>query len=133
MRIGAAGGLKRAAGDGTSIMLGKNNARIQSASPAQLAAAMQALIGRPVIDETGLSGLYSLELAWQQGSPDSLKAVLRERAGLELVPATMNLEALVIEKVRLGRDLMFLTQAARLTVVAPPYVRERIARAFIVN
>jgi uncharacterized protein (TIGR03435 family) len=133
MRIGAAGGLKRASEDGTSIMLGKDNARIQSASPAQLAGAMQTLIGRPVIDETGLSGLYNLDLEWKQGSPESLKAVLRERSGLELVPATVNLEALVIDKVRLGRDLMFLTQAARLTSVAPAYMREQIARALIVN
>jgi len=133
MRIATAGALKRAAGDGTSIMLGRGNARIQSASPAQIAGAMQSLIGQPVIDETGLSGLFNVELEWPHGHPAVLKTALLDRAGLELVPATVNLEALVIDKVRLGRDLELLVRASTLTRNVPAYLRGPIARALIVN
>ena len=114
-------------------MLGRGNARIQSASPAQIAGAMQSLIGQPVIDVTGLSGLFNVELEWPHGHPEVLKAALLDRAGLELVPATVNLEALVIDKVRLGRDLELLVRASTLTRNVPAYLRGPIALALIVN
>ncbi len=56
----------------------------------------------PVIDETGLKEHYSIDLRWREevNHPDNeaLKRVLLDRLGLELIPANMPIEMLVLEK-----------------------------------
>ena len=56
----------------------------------------------PVIDETGLTQYYGIDLRWREEpghlNPEGLKQSLLDRLGLELVPARMPVEILEMEK-----------------------------------
>jgi uncharacterized protein (TIGR03435 family) len=58
-------------------------------------------VGRPVVDKTGLTGTYRLDLRWAGDSPNSslpsLPTALRETFGLELKPDTGPVQVLVID------------------------------------
>jgi uncharacterized protein (TIGR03435 family) len=60
-------------------------------------------MGLPVLDETGLSGNYDLQLNWKPKPGESVKDAFRrallEQLGLELVPDRAPIEELVVEKV----------------------------------
>jgi uncharacterized protein (TIGR03435 family) len=62
--------------------------------------------GRTVVDKTGLTGNYDIDLKWtpddQQGTPDagpSLFTALEEQLGLKLVPAKGPVDKLVVDHV----------------------------------
>ena len=52
-------------------------------------------LGRVVIDETRLEGLYNLALYWDPKNPDSVKDAMVQQLGLELVPEKRPIEALI--------------------------------------
>ena len=58
--------------------------------------------GSPIVDQTGLTDRYSIELRWKesrdQPNPEALKKALLDTIGLELVPTNMPIEILVMEK-----------------------------------
>jgi uncharacterized protein (TIGR03435 family) len=58
----------------------------------------------PTIDQTGLTQRFSIDLRWREqkfrDNPDGLKQNLLDRLGLELVPAKMPVEILVMDKAR---------------------------------
>ena len=67
---------------------------------------MSNLVGRTVVDKTGLSGNYDIDLKWtpddQQGTLDdgpTLITALEEQLGLKLVPAKGPVETLVVDNV----------------------------------
>jgi len=59
-------------------------------------------VNRPVVDETGLTGMFELRLDWSD-APDGDKPVLftalREQLGLKLEPAERPMEVIVIDSV----------------------------------
>jgi uncharacterized protein (TIGR03435 family) len=65
---------------------------------------IESRIGRPVINETGLTGKYDLEIQWQpragESDKDAYARALREQLGLELVPSHEPIETLVVEKAK---------------------------------
>jgi uncharacterized protein (TIGR03435 family) len=61
-------------------------------------------LGIPVIDRTGLTNSFDIDLKWKQSSwtepnPDGLKQAVLDQLGLELVPSREPIEMLVVEKV----------------------------------
>jgi len=59
----------------------------------------------PVVDETGLTNHFSINLTWNERGPgdpnhDALKHALLDQLGIELVPANVPLEMLVVEKAK---------------------------------
>jgi uncharacterized protein (TIGR03435 family) len=58
----------------------------------------------PVIDQTGLTQYFSIDLRWKEESgssnPEGLKQDLLDKLGLELVPTNMPVEILVVEKAK---------------------------------
>jgi uncharacterized protein (TIGR03435 family) len=59
----------------------------------------------PVIDQTGLTQNYHIDLKWnerwgQDPNHDALKQALLDQIGLELVPGREPVEMLVVEKVK---------------------------------
>jgi uncharacterized protein (TIGR03435 family) len=66
------------------------------------------LFHQPVLDQTGLTNKYDIILDWQAPpyptqscyeNSDSLKRVLLDQLGLELVPSRERIEMLVVERV----------------------------------
>jgi uncharacterized protein (TIGR03435 family) len=69
-----------------------------------LASSLSFNVGRPVIDQTGLTGNYNLDLKWAGDTTNdsplpSLPAALREKFGLELKPQVGPVSTLVIDHV----------------------------------
>jgi uncharacterized protein (TIGR03435 family) len=57
----------------------------------------------PVLDQTGIAGIYDLEVKWDESNDpehESLKQALNDQLGLELVPGTAPVRMLVVEKIK---------------------------------
>lgn len=74
----------------------------------QLAVTLQSMVGRPVIDRTGLTGAYDIDLQWTpeesnsdppQSDTPSIFTALQEQLGLKLTPQKAPVQVLVIDKV----------------------------------
>ncbi len=82
-----------------------SNAPIDNGAPRfeGLAHFLESYFGKPVIDETGLTQYYSIELRWKEteaaANPAGLKQALLDTLGLELVPTNAPFQILVMEKV----------------------------------
>ncbi len=62
-----------------------------------LASMLEGVLGRPVLDETGLKDKYDFALTWDTGRPESILMATREQLGLELHAAKRPVEFLVVE------------------------------------
>jgi len=70
-----------------------------AAGNTELSAIVQALeniAGKPVLDETGLTGQFDWEMQYKDGDAESLMQALREQLGLDLTPARREVEILVV-------------------------------------
>ena len=101
---------------------------LQDSAMKDFAGALQGVLGKPVIDETGLAGNYEFEVEWSNDDRvGSLTTALRDNLGLQLTPATRNLEALVVDDARRDASLVLLDHLGRLTAAVPPHVRAHLA------
>jgi uncharacterized protein (TIGR03435 family) len=119
--------LERAPVSGPSTWISKHDVRMRDGSMADLASALQGILGRPVIDQTGIAGSYNMEFDWGEDRVGSVTAALRDRFGLRLMPETRDMDALVVDRIRRDAALVLLAQVGRLTRAAPPLVRQQIA------
>jgi uncharacterized protein (TIGR03435 family) len=64
--------------------------------------ALQSLTGRPVIDRTGLTGTFDIDLKWSVTGDDgpSIFTALQEQLGLKLEPSKSPFEVIVIDSVQ---------------------------------
>jgi len=90
-------GLKDAAGYGGSANWGGGKVHVIGGDLAQLARITQSLLGKPVTDQTGISGRFDFDFQYDQKRPESLLDVLREH-GFAFEPATLPLEFLIVTK-----------------------------------
>lgn len=125
--------LRRADGIRQSVWIQERSARLEDVSMEGLANAVQGILGRPVIDETGIDGLYDLEFGWDENRASSVPAILRDRFGLQLSEGTRDMEALIVDKIRPDPALMLLEQIGRITSIAPPHFRRHIGELFTIN
>jgi uncharacterized protein (TIGR03435 family) len=98
-----------------------------------LAGALQSVLGRPVVDETGMQGKYTLELVWGEDREESIVAALREKFGLLLTPGARNLEALVVDRIQPGMAMAIFSGIDRVARFAPPGLRHSISRALTIR
>lgn len=68
-------------------------------SELSLAMELEFIFDKPVIDETGLTQKFNIDLKWK-GDKNALKQALLDQLGLELVPGNMPVEMLVVEKTK---------------------------------
>ena len=59
-----------------------------------LAGMLEGLLDIPVVDETGLTGNYDMNVEWTPGDRASLDAALKEKFGMTLVPGNRSVETL---------------------------------------
>jgi uncharacterized protein (TIGR03435 family) len=88
------------------ISWGDNRIRVQGAGMDRLAFCLSDVLGRPVVDKTGLTGNYNIDLKWtpddQQAKPDAgptLTTALEEQLGLKLDSAKGPVNTLVVDHV----------------------------------
>ena len=88
----------------SSSMAGNGIIKSQNQGLSGFFGTIESRVGVPVLDETGLTGNYDLQLQWKRGPGESDKGAfvraVREQLGLELVPATRPIEMLIVEKVK---------------------------------
>jgi uncharacterized protein (TIGR03435 family) len=89
---------------GTSINYQPGRIQAINQTSESIAGTLEYMLGKPVIDETGLTNHYDFELKWTAGggelpAPDVLTRALREQLGLELTAARRLVEVLVVNKV----------------------------------
>jgi len=85
-------------GGGSSRHGGSTSMQMINASTASIANSIGAQLKKPVLDETGLTGRYDVELEWSDQTPEGLASAVREQLGLSLQRARKSVEFLVIEK-----------------------------------
>ncbi len=69
--------------------------------PGGLADALSAQVGRPIVDKTGLSGIYNINFHWATpaASTDSISTELQQQLGLTLVQQEGPVEASVVDSI----------------------------------
>jgi len=125
--------LVAAKGQSPATWIRKKSVLLRDGSMGRLALALQAILGRPVIDETHVKGDYDLAFEWSDDRVASVSATLRDRFGLQLTPATRNLDALIVDGIRRDPAMYLLAHAGRLTRSAPPFVRQRLASLLTIH
>lgn len=104
LRVAEAGKLK-AAGEGSDSMRGTRNSLSGAGPVAVLLPQLDAWLGEPVVDDTGLGGRYEFAVSWNQETTLGIIPALREQLGLELVRGTRELGVLIVERFELPRAL----------------------------
>jgi len=108
--VAAKGGLKlKEAPEGEhprGYTWGSNHIEVRTGPIGSLVFALSDLLSRNVVDKTGLTGNYDIDLKWtpddQQGTPDAgptLFTALEEQLGLKLVPAKGPVDTFVVDHV----------------------------------
>jgi uncharacterized protein (TIGR03435 family) len=102
----SSGGLKMhpsKTGQGGTTQWGMGHVEAHEISLAYLAASLHGWVGRPVVDQTGIQGVFDFTLDWAEdeeheaaGIP-SIRTALEEKLGLKLEPRKLPVEMLVID------------------------------------
>jgi len=93
---------------GTTSNLQENDSRIeikwQNAPLSRINEYLQSASPLPIVDETGSTKRYSIDITWTEDPADpehtALQKVLREQLGLVLVPTNMPIEMLVVDQAK---------------------------------
>ena len=125
--------LDRASGSGPSTWISRHDVRMRGVLMQDLASALQGILRRPVVDETGVRGSYDMQFGWGEDRVASVTATLREQFGLRLSPGTRDIEALIIDRIRRDPALVLFDGIGRLTRAAPAGVRQSIADVLMVR
>ena len=126
------GQLQRSAGDAPRIWVHDSGLDAQEASMEGIAATLQGVLSAPVIDETGLSGSYDLEIEWTEDRVGSITAAL-QRVGLRLTPTKRDLMALVVDDVRRDPELVLLGRVGQLTNAVPSNLRQVVRKIMTIR
>lgn len=75
---------------------------MQNAPFADWVTRLEARLGQPVVDATGITGSCNIQLHWLkqaslEADREALRQAVRDQLGLELVPTNMPVELFVIE------------------------------------
>jgi uncharacterized protein (TIGR03435 family) len=115
------------------IYVYKEGVRLEGASMADLARGLQNLLARPVVDETGITGTYDLQL---EAGPDrvaSVTSALRNRFGLILTSEQRQMETLVVDEIWRDPSLVLLAHAGEAMRWAPASLREKLSRLLSID
>jgi uncharacterized protein (TIGR03435 family) len=118
---------------GLGVWIHESDVQIQDGSMKDLAEALQGILRKPVVNETGLAGTYNFRFEWTANRVESVTAVLSEKFGLQLSPARRDLEALVVDDIQRDPALVLLEHVGRITAPAPASFRREVSRILSVH
>lgn len=70
--------------------------RSAGAAPGELAKFLESLLGRPVLDRTGLTGFYDVAFKWKGDDAAAIMAAVKEQLGLTLEPSAAQVDVLEV-------------------------------------
>ena len=84
----------------SSQNVGLDQFSCENESVSSVAGFLENVLNVPVVDKTGLTQYFDIDLKWDRNDPqhNSLKQALLDQLGLELVPSNLPVEMLVVEK-----------------------------------
>lgn len=91
-------GLRPSTVDRPRSWLGEGRARGRGEPIGRLCEMLSRFLGRPVVDETGLDGVYDWDLPYQPQEPEVVMEALRKRLGLEVVPDLRRVRSLMAKE-----------------------------------
>ena len=85
-----------------TLLVNRQNLMARTQTIETITPALQSLTGRPVVNRTGLTGTFDMDLRWSASGDDgpSIFTALQEQLGLRLEPAKGLAEVVVIETIR---------------------------------
>ena len=95
---------------------------------ADLALALQLVLGKVVLDDTQITGTYNMRLEWGEDRAATLTAALRDHFGLQLTAERREMDALIVDSMRPDTSLVLLDHVGRMSRGAPQAVRAHLAR-----
>lgn len=95
--------------------------------------ALQSILGKPVVDETGMRGAYRLKFSWGNPRVESVTRLMAEQFGLRLAGGKRDMEALTVDSVKPEPSLALLERIGRITERTPPGLRQRISQALAIH
>lgn len=103
-------------GGSTNVQVGGNSVSVQHGELTRMTQLLATVLGRPVIDRTGLTGLYDFSLQWDDapgreggvpgldtpGAPGtehgSIFTAIQEQLGLRLEPQRAPIDVIVVDR-----------------------------------
>ena len=118
---------------GTSINVNDRGLHAQEASIDDLAGVLQNILGKPVVDETGIAGTFNFDLSWGEDRERTVTASLLSTLGLQLALDRRRLPALVVDRAERGAALSMLARMGRISSPLPRVLRQRLSHALAVH
>ena len=112
------------------VWIQDSDARIEDSTMDAVANALQGILGKPVVNDTNLTGSYDLEFGWSGDRLESVTGTLQRRFGLQLSPGRRDMEVLVVEGMRRDASLVLLAGIDQVLRHAPAGVRRDIGGLF---
>jgi uncharacterized protein (TIGR03435 family) len=122
-----------AAGRENSNYVHERDLESRQATLADLCGVQQGILGKAVVDETGIAGRYDFTLSWGDSMERTVTEALDTKFGLTLSPAKRRLPALVIDHVERGASVAMLSGMGRMTSRLPGGLRRGVSHAMSVH
>src|SRR6185503_4708380 len=106
-------------GKENSYYLRNDGIRAVQSTVAGLGNALQNVLGKPVIDETGIAGNYDFEFPWGENRAATITEALDTRYGLILQPGRRKLDALIVDRAERPAALTVMARMTRLSSRLP--------------
>jgi uncharacterized protein (TIGR03435 family) len=74
-------------GPGECLMYNSSQYQCKTVTIQDPIGGMSLVVGRPVIDKTGLTGRFDFSLKWEQNNTESFSTAVQEQLGLKLEPS----------------------------------------------
>jgi len=95
---GKAASLRASQAPKAQAWFGRGRIHAEKQRLTQLAQTLENFLGRPVVDETGLTGEYDWDLPYNNVDESLLLNAMRDQLGLDVAPVKRMIEMLVVEK-----------------------------------
>ena len=105
----------------------------QEARLSDLCGVLQSILGKPVVDETGIAGHYDFVMTWGENTERTVTDALDTKFGLTLSPARRRMPAVIVDEVERGAAIAILSRMGRLTSRWPAGLRRGVPRALSVH
>ena len=106
---------------------------VKEATLSDLCGVLQSVLGKPVVNETGIEGRYEFVMAWGENTERTMTEALSAKFGLTLTRANRRLPAVVVDHAERGAGVAILSGVGRIASGWPVVLRRGVSRALTVH